>query len=128
MPVGQRGGAAALWLPPIALMALIFALSAMPSDDVDRGLLYVIARKAAHFGEYALLTALWWRALRTRTTQSAALAAAVAIAVGYAITDEIHQTFVDGRTGSPVDVLIDTAGAATAAAVLAVRGRRKATA
>ena len=124
MPVGHRGGSAALWLPPIALMALIFGLSAMPTDDVDHGVLYLIVRKAAHFGEYALLTVLWWRALRTRTADSAALAGAVAIAVVYAITDEFHQTFVDGRTGSPVDVLIDTGGAATAA-VLISRYRRK---
>lgn len=120
----ERGRAAATWLPPIALMALIFALSAMPSDDLDRGLVRLILRKAAHFTEYALLTALWWRALRTRTTDSAALVTAIAIAVGYAITDEIHQTFVDGRTGSPVDVLIDTAGAATAAALVARRRRK----
>jgi VanZ family protein len=106
-------------------MAIIFGLSGMPTDDVDHGVLYVIVRKAAHFGEYALLTVLWWRALRTRMTEPAALAAAVAIAVGYAITDEFHQTFVDGRTGSPVDVLIDAAGAATAAAVLAARHRRR---
>ena len=120
----ERGRTAALWVPPIALMGLIFGLSAMPSDDVDRGVLYLITRKAAHFTEYALLTALWWRALRTRFTESAALTAAVAIAVGYAITDEIHQTFVDGRTGTPVDVLIDTAGAAAAAALIARRLRK----
>jgi VanZ family protein len=124
MPVGQRGGSAALWLPPIALMALIFGLSAMPTDDVDHGVLYLIVRKAAHFGEYALLTALWWRALRSRTADPAALAGAVAIAVVYAITDEFHQTFVDGRTGSPVDVLIDAGGAATAALLIS-RYRRK---
>ena len=124
MRMRERGSAAALWLPPIAVMAVIFALSAMPSDDVDRGLAYLLLRKAAHFTEYALLAALWWRALRSRVTESTALLAALAIAVGYAITDEIHQTFVDGRTGSPVDVLIDTAGAATGV-VLAARRRRR---
>ena len=36
------------------------------------------------------------------------------IAIGYAITDELHQTTVDGRVGSPVDVLIDAAGVALA--------------
>jgi VanZ family protein len=36
----------------------------------------------------------------------------------YAVTDEIHQTFVPTRNGSPVDVLIDAAGAATAMAAL----------
>ena len=33
-------------------------------------------------------------------------------AVCYAVTDEIHQLFVEGRSGSAVDVLIDGAGAA----------------
>ena len=32
--------------------------------------------------------------------------------VPYAATDEYHQTFVEGRHGTPVDWLIDTAGAA----------------
>ena len=67
-------------------------------------------RKAFHFSEYALLAALWWRALRTRLEPRAALVAAFAIAAAYAVTDEIHQTFVDGRVGTPVDVLIDIGG------------------
>ena len=39
----------------------------------------------------------------------------MAISARYAATDEFHQTFVDGRTGTPVDVLIDSAGIAIAA-------------
>ena len=35
----------------------------------------------------------------------------------YAATDEWHQTFVEGRHGTPVDWLIDAAGVAIAAAV-----------
>jgi VanZ family protein len=30
----------------------------------------------------------------------------------YAISDELHQAFIPGRNGNPIDVLIDTAGAA----------------
>jgi len=116
--------AVAIWLPPLALMGLIFALSAMPSDDVDRGLAYFLARKAAHFTEYALLTALWWRALRTLCSERTAVLLAVVIAVAYAATDEIHQRSVDGRHGTPVDVLIDTAGAVAAATVIVRRRRR----
>lgn len=33
------------------------------------------------------------------------------ICVGFAITDEYHQTFIAGRTGQPMDVIIDSAGA-----------------
>jgi VanZ family protein len=32
------------------------------------------------------------------------------IAVLYAVTDEVHQTFVDGRLGTPRDVAIDLVG------------------
>ena len=38
-----------------------------------------------------------------------------AISLVYAVTDEFHQTFVDGRNGTPVDVLIDSIGIAIAA-------------
>lgn len=33
------------------------------------------------------------------------------LCVCFAITDEYHQTFVEGRTGQPLDVIIDSAGA-----------------
>ena len=116
---------AALWLPPLLLMALIFALSAMPSDDVDRGALYFLTRKLLHFAEYALLLVLWWRALRTKLTTRLALAVAFAITVAYAATDELHQRYVDGRVGTPVDVAIDAAGAAGAAwLIMRRRGER----
>lgn len=118
---------AAVWLPPLALMALIFALSAMPADDEDHGLLYVASRKLAHFGEYALLAALWWRALITEVSHSRALALAFAIAVLYAGSDELHQTLVSGRSGRPLDVGIDAAGALTAVLLIAwARARRRA--
>ena len=106
---------AALWLPPLLLMALIFALSSVPSDDVDRGALYFITRKLLHFAEYALLLLLWWRALQAKLTARLALATAFVIAVGFAASDELLQRYVDGRVGTPVDVAIDAAGAAAAA-------------
>lgn len=119
----EKGRAAAIWLPPLVLMVVIFLLSSMPNDDTDRGLAYLLLRKAAHFTEYALLAALWWRALRTRLDARAALGVAFGIAVAYAVTDEIHQTFVETRVGSLIDVLIDTVGAATAVALIARRRR-----
>ena len=121
----ERARAAAPWLPPLALMALIFVLSAIPSDDVDRGWLLLVARKVAHFSEYALLTVLWWRALSTRMAESRAVLLAVVIAVAYSITDEYHQTFVDGRVGAATDVLIDAAGAVSAAALILLARRRR---
>ena len=116
---------AALWLPPVLLMALIFTLSAMPNDDVDRGLLHLFSRKVGHFVEYALLVVLWWRALRTRLALRAAIGVAFALAVAYAATDELHQRSVEGRVGTPRDVLIDASGAAAAAGLLLRRRERE---
>ena len=116
--------ALSIWLPPLALMGLIFVLSAMASDDVDRGVAYFLARKLAHFTEYALLAALWWRALRTRVATRSAVVAAVVISVAYAATDELHQSTVETRHGTPVDVLIDSAGALTAAGLIVRRRSR----
>jgi len=99
-------------------MALIFAFSAMPSDDVDRGAVHFLSRKAAHLLEYALLLALWWRALEKKLSDRAAMALALAITVAYACTDELHQRYVEGRIGTPLDVAIDTAGAAMAAGLI----------
>ena len=111
-----------LWLPPLLLMALIFFLSDQPSLNSGLGLIDTVGRKLLHFGEYALLCFLSWRLLRTVVPPRRAALLALAIASAYAATDEFHQSFVDGRHGTPVDWAIDTAGAATAA--LVIRARR----
>ncbi len=102
----------ALWGPPVALMALIFALSGMPSDVQERAWWDLALRKGAHFAEYALLCALLFRALRGR------LALAWTLTVLYAVSDEFHQSFVDGRVGTPRDVVIDATGALAAALLI----------
>lgn len=107
------------WAPPLALMAVIYWFSAQPDLGTGLGLIDLIARKLVHAFEYGLLCFLWWRALRTVLPFRRALAGAVVIAIAYAITDELHQTTVAGRNGSPVDVLIDSLGAMLAAALLA---------
>jgi VanZ family protein len=112
-----------LWLPPIVFMGVIFAFSAQPSLDSGLGLVDQIGRKLIHFAEYALLCFLWWRALVTVTSADRALVLAFLLASGYAATDEYHQTFVDGRHGSTVDWLIDSAGAGAAALTLRTRSR-----
>ncbi len=106
--------------PPILLMAVIFALSAQPDLNTGLGVWDLILRKCAHMTEFGLLWFLWWRALGYG---SRAIPAAIAIA--YAITDEIHQGFVEGRHAAISDVLIDSAGVLIAIAVAhAVRKRR----
>ena len=110
------------WAPPVVLMAVIFYLSAQPDLSSGLGALDTIGRKFVHAGEYALLAFLWWRALRTRTDSRRAALLGLAFAAAYAVTDEYHQSFVSGRHGSAVDVVIDTAGAGVAALLLWRRG------
>jgi VanZ family protein len=98
--------------PPLLLMGLIFFLSAQPDLNSGLGTWDTVLRKLAHMAEFGLLWFLWWRALGYGNHFGPAL-----IAVAYAITDELHQTTVEGRVGSPVDVLIDSAGVALAALV-----------
>ena len=46
-----------------------------------------------------------------------ALIITMIICVGFAISDEYHQTFVSGRTGQALDVCIDSAGAVCGTAI-----------
>ncbi|MBE2318075.1 VanZ family protein [Solirubrobacter sp. CPCC 204708] len=107
-------------LPPLALMALLFALSHQPSLGTGLGVWDLVLRKGAHVTAYALLCLLWYRALEPRR-----LVAAVLVTLAYAATDEYHQTFIEGRSGTPVDWLIDAAGVGIAAALILVHQRRR---
>lgn len=97
-------------------MGLIFYLSSRPGLGTGLGTWDVVLRKLAHVTEYAILAVL----LSMTFTQEGASArgALFGALVGggiYAISDELHQTFVPDRHGSPIDVLIDTVGLALGA-------------
>lgn len=94
------------WLPVVVWAGVIFAFSSVPSLSTELGTWDTILRKLAHLAEYAVLGALLARALRRPQ-----LVVAVALGGLYAVTDEVHQLFVEGRHGSPLDVGIDTLGA-----------------
>ena len=104
-----------LWLPPLVLMAVIFLLSAQPDLDSGLGLIDDIGRKLVHAVTYALLCLLCWRPLRTVMPAPRAAVAAFAVSSLYAVSDEYHQSFVEGRHGTAIDWAIDSAGAALAA-------------
>ena len=129
------------WLPPVVWMAVILSLAsdAGSAEHTSRLILpvlrfvfpgasplqldamHLVVRKLAHVSEYAILAALWLRALvagRGLAPRPAAWGA-LAIAVAWAIVDESYQSTVGSRTGSPVDVAIDAAGALA----VAVSGR-----
>jgi VanZ family protein len=88
-------------------------LTAYQLDCLDYGF-----RKACHFTGYAILSALALRSVaRGRTPQPRHFVVAFALSVAYAVTDEIHQSFVPLRTASLGDVGIDALGAASCLAV-----------
>jgi VanZ family protein len=127
------------WLPPIAWMALIawFSSDAWSADrtggafapvvtwllpwatPADAVALHKAIRKLAHVTEYAVLAWLWTHALGIGTTlrPRSSAAIAIAISVGWAALDEARQSTVGSRTGSPADVMIDSAGALVGLAV-----------
>jgi len=100
-------------------MAVIFWFSSqpklfyLPEDWLD-----VIFKKSAHAFAYGVLWGLWWLATGRRPWL------ALLLTVGYAITDEWHQTFVPGRHGRWFDVGIDTLGALLAMAWVRFVGGR----
>jgi len=125
----KLGRAAMRYGPALAVMLAIFWFSSLPDTQVTQArdtliehLLEAVEAvlpdaqprainwlKAGHAVGYALLGAAYLHAVgptRPRAGLWAALAAAL-----YAVTDELHQTFVPGRSAGLPDVLIDTAAA-----------------
>jgi hypothetical protein len=114
-PIGRRltpmlRSSLVRWLPVVAWAGLIFALSSVPDLGTGLGGWDLVLRKIAHAAEYAILGALLVRATGKPI---------VALTLGtlYAISDEIHQSFVPGRLGSPLDVAIDAVGVAIGVAL-----------
>lgn len=97
------------WLPLILWAALIFYLSSVPDlrSELPSAWDFVL-RKIAHVFEYAVLAVLLARVWPRRKYLFWEV---LAVAVLYAASDEIHQLFVVGRSGSPRDILIDGTGA-----------------
>ena len=122
------------WLPPLVWMAVILVFSSDAFSGAQTGgvlapllrwlvpsitgaqieIVHALIRKTAHFTEYGILAGLWLRTLVRKRVLALPAAAWVAFAltVAWACVDELHQSTVASRTGSAVDVAIDTAGAA----------------
>jgi VanZ family protein len=103
------------------MMGAIFWFSAQPGAE-ELAWWEEIARKLGHVVGYAGLTGLWSWALAGAVRRPVAIAAAISLA--YACTDEYHQTFVDDRHGTPVDVGIDAVGITLAALGISARSSR----
>ncbi|RXZ83402.1 VanZ family protein [Paenibacillaceae bacterium] len=125
------------WAAVICWMFLIFYMSAQPghqSDQLSKGFAATILRavekifsqtdidmskfnyfirKNAHFFSYLLLGMLAAYAVRKVSSHSFWRRAvyALGLCVLFAISDELHQLYVPGRSARVFDVMIDSAGA-----------------
>ena len=140
---------AALWLLVLLWMALIFRFSAQTADNsdqtsgglirllltwFDRGFLSLspeiqqlrveslsfVVRKSAHLCIFAGLGFLTFAAFSVDLPPRRAFPAAVGLGVLRAVLDEVHQSFVPGRSCELRDMCIDGAGVLLGAAVLLV--------
>ena len=83
---------------------------------------HIILRKLAHFGIYALLGFFVYGFLGTYNwcKKAVLLIFSVAFTFFYAITDELHQMFVSGRSAQFTDVLIDVSGGILGSIIMAI--------
>jgi VanZ family protein len=106
----------ASWCPALLWMGLIFFLSSRSTlPGMDKPLLDILLKKTGHFVAYGILAWLYFRALPgNKAAMSRKLWIAWGLVAIYALSDEIHQSFVPRRHPAFTDWLIDMVGAATA--------------
>ena len=102
------------YLPAFLWMALIFYLSSVPGLKTGVASLAweIVLRKIAHLGEYSILAFFIWRIFKDvwRMKTFKAGVSAFVFCLLFAVSDEIHQFFVEDRAGKMIDVFIDGFG------------------
>lgn len=106
-------------------MAVIFTVSSMPGSNLpDMGIPHI--DKFIHAAEYLILGFLLARAL-SKSFQKFNLAkiiiSAIIIASLYAISDEWHQQYIQGRTCDILDFAADFIGANIGILLYSMKGR-----
>jgi VanZ family protein len=103
------------WLPSLIIMGIIFILSGQPASRLPVfGEYDLLIKKLGHATGYAMLGLAYFIALPPRLKVGYRWILALFMAILFALSDEFHQSFVEGRNSSLTDVMIDTAGAAFA--------------
>jgi VanZ family protein len=108
------------WLPAGAAMVAIFLVSGVPDLAAPPG---GMSDKTGHFLAYGLLGGLCLRAVSAAEWEHVTpgrAAAAWGLAAAYGLSDEIHQSFVPGRTPAFDDWMADASGAALVIGVILV--------
>jgi VanZ family protein len=106
--VGRR---VSTWGPAILYLGLIYYVSAQPQV----GWAAPYPDKLLHVSEYLVLAILLARALNNgirRHVTASRLLLTWGLCAAYAVSDEIHQIFVPGRSPDVRDALADACGAA----------------
>ena len=89
----------------------------LENNLISLNTLIFLVRKTAHFAEYAILGSLFFLNLKNWQKSNGTLTMSILFSYLYAITDELHQVFVPGRSAQFRDVLIDTLGASFGAII-----------
>jgi VanZ family protein len=100
------------WLPLIIYCLIIFIQSSLPA--YERLPEFRFSDKFLHFGAYALMGILFFRAFQTLRIKSDVrrlILFSIAAATLYGVSDEIHQYFVPFREADFLDVVANTLGA-----------------
>lgn len=102
----RRAALRARWIPPLALMGVVFVASHQPLALRLPG----PSDKLLHLAVFALLALLWFFALNAGRPAPSAAGLAFLLAAAWGGLDEIHQAFVPGRNAESLDLVADAAG------------------
>ena len=98
-------------VPAVLCMAIIFKISSLTTEELQ-GFPHVWD-KLAHFCEYATLAgcyAMLWTRNEWSKKQWLRVLVVGGLALAYGCTDEFHQSFVEGRDSSVLDLVADLTG------------------
>lgn len=105
------------WLPVVLWMGVIFLFSSRQKIAVtDSYIASFLFFKTLHLIEYAFLYTVTYRAVKNtlQVNKGWVWVLPFCITTLYAVSDEIHQTYIPTREGKPRDAIIDMFGAAIA--------------
>ena len=127
---------------PLFWMAVIFMLSHQPASvssgqsgvfveqlrhiapSVDQQLLTFLVRKGAHIFAYFVLGILTfnalWRVDLSKFKFNYPVGLSIIVCALYAVSDEFHQLFVNGRSGEIRDIIIDSCAATVGVFIISI--------
>ena len=105
-----------IYLPPLMLMGLIFISSSIPMDKNANVPEFIISldptlQNLLHIPVFGLLAFLWLKSFTKHSILTPTkVIITLIITILFGCLDEFHQTFVPGRYGSLIDILLNFVG------------------